>query len=66
MGGVAEITYPLRLKNWTAFSCRFAAVKLLNVPRFRGLPVAGLRLPGIKPIPARLQSSNHKSLQITY
>jgi hypothetical protein len=30
-----------RLKNWTAFSCFFAAVRVLNVPRLRRLPVRG-------------------------
>jgi hypothetical protein len=30
-----------RLKYCTAFSCFFAAARVLNVPRFRRLPVLG-------------------------
>ena len=33
-----------RLKNWTAFSCFFAAALVLNVPRFRRFPVLGFFL----------------------
>jgi hypothetical protein len=34
-------THPRLLKNWTARSCRSAADRLLNVPRFLRLPVLG-------------------------
>jgi hypothetical protein len=33
---------PARLKYWTARSCFSAAARVLNVPRFRRLPVFGL------------------------
>ena len=36
--------YPRRLKNCTARSCRSAAPRVLNVPRFRRRPVFGSRL----------------------
>jgi len=36
-----RIAIQRRLKYWTAFSCFFAAARVLKVPRFRRLPVFG-------------------------
>src|SRR5437879_2381729 len=49
LGRCREISLPsisshhtyLRLKNWTALSCFWAAVRVLKVPRFLRLPVFG-------------------------
>src|SRR5258708_4958314 len=42
--GAAHVPQPPRLKNCTARSCFSAACRLLNVPRFRRLPVFGFFL----------------------